>query len=487
MTVAESEVIREFTTRIWNAGLTEDDVRDLLGIRDVPLIMPQDLPSYLWRAGWDNSARALAICLFLLGQQVRRSQAEALLGANVVELLLQGGMLLEGEQGVVQSPVDLYPCLGVYVFTDSLLARQYLPDHVYHLGTDSYALARATPRQRFAKALDLCTGSGIQAIMAAMHTHEVTGVDLNPRALQFAAFNARLNGVGERVKFVQGDLYAPIGDETFDLITSNPPFVPTPDTTMQRHRTGGETGEEISERLVAGLPKHLNPGGTFCMVLDYPVMRDSTYLERLCTWVGGDRRGARGWGVAVLNFGNVSKEHYIRQHVGESADFAAYHQQYLEYLKSYERFGIVEVGFANVYIRRLPEGHPGFAVERMMITPHHDQSKRLQAWLDALEVYHDPRWEPAWDTWKPKLGPLVANLWTSQKEGRGMVEYVDIAWSAPVALDKDHAEFCSWLRGRQTAAQLADRWARRRKVSPEAARNWVKDMLRHLGEQLISC
>ena len=61
------------------------------------------------------------------------------------------------------------------------------------------------------------------------------------------------------------------------------------------------------------------------------------------------------------------------------------------------------------------------------------------------------------------------------------------AWSAPVALDKDHAELCSWLRGRQTAAQLAERWARRRKVSAAAARNWVKDMLRHLGELLIAC
>jgi len=480
---SDTEVLSELTTRVWNAGLTENDVRELLGIRDVPLIMPQDLPSYLVRAMGDNSARALAICLFLLGQQVRRNQAEALLGARPVELLLRVGMLLETEPGVLACQGDLYPCLGVYVFTNALLARRYDPDHVYHLGTDSYALARATPRKRYGKALDLCTGSGIQAIMAAMHTHEVTGVDLNPRALEFAAFNARLNGVGERTRFVRGDLYEPIGDETFDLITSNPPFVPTPDKTMQRHRTGGETGEEISERLVAGLPKHLNPGGLFAMVLDYPVMRDSTYLERLQTWLGA----RQGWGVAVLNFGNVSCEHYIKQHIGESADFGSYQQQYVEYLKSYERLGIYEVGFANVYIQRLPEGHPGYGVERLMITPHHDQSKRISAWLEALEKYRDPAWEPDWDKWKPKLGPLVANLWTSQKERRGMIEFVDLQWSAPVALDKDHAELCSWLRGRQTAGQLAERWARRRKLSVAAARTWVKDMLRHLGELLVAC
>src|SRR5437763_789552 len=76
-----------------------------------------------------------------------------------------------------------------------------------------------------ASVLDLCTGSGALAIAAARRgAREVTAVDVSRRAVLAARLNARLNGVHVRV--VHGDLYAPLRRARFDVIVSNPPYVP---------------------------------------------------------------------------------------------------------------------------------------------------------------------------------------------------------------------------------------------------------------------
>lgn len=74
--------------------------------------------------------------------------------------------------------------------------------------------------------LDLCTGSGVLAIAAARHgCRHVTAVDVSRRAVIAARCNARLNGVS--VNSVRGDLFEPVRGRRFDLIVSNPPYVPT--------------------------------------------------------------------------------------------------------------------------------------------------------------------------------------------------------------------------------------------------------------------
>ena len=83
--------------------------------------------------------------------------------------------------------------------------------------------------------------------MASRYAKEVIGVDLNPRAIRFARFNAQLNGV-RNISFVQGNLYEPVKEQSFDTILANPPFVPSPKRQI-RFRDGGATGEEILEQL----------------------------------------------------------------------------------------------------------------------------------------------------------------------------------------------------------------------------------------------
>ena len=120
------------------------------------------------------------------------------------------------------------------------------------------------------RALDLCTGSGAIAV-TLRHEHPaaaVTACDLSCDALAVAQQNARLNGA--EITFLQGDLWQPLEDMRFDLILSNPPYIPTLECddlqteVMQEPRMaldGGADGLDFYRRIAQGATAHLNPGG----------------------------------------------------------------------------------------------------------------------------------------------------------------------------------------------------------------------------------
>ena len=116
-----------------------------------------------------------------------------------------------------------------------------------------------------ASVLDLCTGSGILAVTAALRgARSVTAVDVSRRAVATVRLNARLNGV--KVRALRGDLFDAVGDRQFDAIVSNPPYVPSEDDDLptagpQRAWEGGRDGRLVLDRLVAGVDAHLRPGG----------------------------------------------------------------------------------------------------------------------------------------------------------------------------------------------------------------------------------
>lgn len=121
-----------------------------------------------------------------------------------------------------------------------------------------------------AKALDLCTGSGAIAVTLKHECPfaDVTAADLSADALEVAASNARLNNAD--VRFVQGDLWQPLHGECFDLILSNPPYIPTQDCetlqqeVMQEPRMaldGGADGLDFYRRIADGALPHLAPDG----------------------------------------------------------------------------------------------------------------------------------------------------------------------------------------------------------------------------------
>ncbi len=118
--------------------------------------------------------------------------------------------------------------------------------------------------------LDLGTGSGVLAIHAALRgAGRVVAVDVSRRAVLAARANGRLNGV--RVVGRRGDLFGAVGPERFDLIVSNPPYLPgpepdLPDRGLARAWEGGPRGRAFIDRICAGAPAHLRPGGRVLLV-----------------------------------------------------------------------------------------------------------------------------------------------------------------------------------------------------------------------------
>jgi release factor glutamine methyltransferase len=122
--------------------------------------------------------------------------------------------------------------------------------------------------------LDVGTGSGAIAVSVAKQhkTAAVTATDVSAAALAVARRNAAKHGVEERIRFLEGDVFAPLAaDERFDFVLSNPPYIAHADVAKletgvrdyEPHLAldGGPDGFALFDRLVSGAPAHLKPGG----------------------------------------------------------------------------------------------------------------------------------------------------------------------------------------------------------------------------------
>jgi ribosomal protein L3 glutamine methyltransferase len=136
-----------------------------------------------------------------------------------------------------------------------------------------------------ARVLDLCTGSGALAVLAAMRfpDAEIDAVDISADALEVAARNVEEHGLGERITLRCGDLFAPVAGERYDLIISNPPYVDAEGMAALppecRHEPalaldGGRDGIDVIARILAEAGRHLTEdGGLLCEVgRDRPVL-----------------------------------------------------------------------------------------------------------------------------------------------------------------------------------------------------------------------
>jgi release factor glutamine methyltransferase len=144
---------------------------------------------------------------------------------------------------------------------------------VFQPPSDSWLVVEQIRKESFGEgwsALDLCTGSGVLAIAAARHgAARTVAVDVSLRSVAAVRLNALLNGV--RVKSVRGDLFEPVRAEQFDLIVSNPPYLPTPPDGMSergltRAWDGGPDGRRVLDVICARVAAHLRPGGVVLIV-----------------------------------------------------------------------------------------------------------------------------------------------------------------------------------------------------------------------------
>ncbi len=373
--------------RLHELGYTEQGVSAAMKVADHCSRDWREWPAHLrnCRRVADEQPCALLASFFLIEALLEKPVLEDLLGVEAAALMARLEWTLEVE-GKVHFRYFLYPVLGSFILTDGFSSNPPTSrDQVYILGADSHMLARMAPRPRVAASLDHCTGSGVHAVLSAGHSGHAYGVDINPRALQFARLNAKLNRRPNSI-FLRSDCYEKFRrtpdhekrPSQFDLITANPPFVPAPEP-LTLCRGGGLSGEEVTEKIVRGLPEKLSPNGIFSMVTNIPIMRQQTFFARCREWLGSQEC----WSILVLTTHVWSVPSYVVAHQGEPAQ-ESYGDSFVAWLDAYETVGLEAVSSSLVYVFR---SATPLDVERICLPPRHGVADFIEDWITSMRSY----------------------------------------------------------------------------------------------------
>jgi ribosomal protein L3 glutamine methyltransferase len=161
--------------------------------------------------------------------------------------------------------------------------------------------------------LDLCTGSGCLAILAARHFPNATvdAVDISKDALAVAARNVAEHGLEDRVALHRGDLFAPLGNKRYDLIISNPPYVDAegmaalpPECRAEPKLAfdGGADGLDIVRRILDQAGRHLTPeGGLLCEIGRGRENLEAAYPQAPLLWLDTEDSEAEVFWIAAAD------------------------------------------------------------------------------------------------------------------------------------------------------------------------------------------
>ena len=178
-----------------------------------------------------------------------------------------------------------------------IVPRSYIGEMLFSglFGGEDFALIDDV--QAVTRVLDLCTGSGCLAILAAhiFPNAEIDAAELSVDAMAVARMNVAESGFADRINLFQGDLFAPLQGKTYDLIITNPPYVDA-DTMAQlppeflaepsMALAGGADGMDIVRRILKDAGRHLTKtGGMICEIGTDRQILDSEYPSVDFLWL----------------------------------------------------------------------------------------------------------------------------------------------------------------------------------------------------------
>lgn len=359
------------------AAFTADGLLDLLGASAYAALARSETVPALRATRGDGPLETL-VRLFLLQRPVPYARAAAALPVD--DCLADGWLVRDGaDAGLVRAGVDVRPYGGPegqdwWIVSDLGCAvggaggiaggtggpagveRSEL---VLGVGGASTTLAGITVRTPVGSALDLGTGSGIQALHAAQHAGRVTATDLNPRALHITRLTLALSGAPE-ADLRQGSLFEPVAGETFDLIVSNPPFVISPGARLT-YRDGGMGGDDLCRTLVRQSAERLNDGGYCQLLANWQHVEGEDWRERISSWVPS---GCDAW-IVQREVQDVAQyaELWLRDagdHRTAPEEYAARYDAWLEEFEARKTKG---VGFGWITLRKSGADRPSVVAE----------------------------------------------------------------------------------------------------------------------------
>ncbi|MEV6013147.1 methyltransferase [Streptomyces sp. NPDC051976] len=389
------------------AAFTADGCLDLLGAAAYAALSRAETVPAL-RATRGGSPLESLVRLFLLQRPVSYERARAAL-PRFDAYEAEGWLLRDGDD--VRATVDIRPYAGAdgadwWIVSDLGCAvggaggigggTAGVPgvpgvdraDLVLGVGGASTTLAGLTVREPVGSALDLGTGSGIQALHLSQHATRVTATDVNARALHFARLTLALSGAREP-DLRQGSLYEPVGEDRYDLIVSNPPFVISPQGRFT-YRDGGMAGDELCRTLVQQSTDHLNDGGLCQLLANWQHIEGQDWRERLASWVP---RGCDAW-IVQREVQDVTQyaELWLRDGGDHRTDPATYAARYDAWLDEFEQRKVNGIGFGWITLRKTGAEHPVITVEEWPHPVEQPLGPHIAGWFarqDFLRSHDD--------------------------------------------------------------------------------------------------
>jgi len=388
VTVPDPSLARPLRAALAAAEYTVDAVDTLLGeVARAALQRGETTPARPRTT--DGSPLATLVRLFLLQTSVTRPEADRALPGLVEDLA--GAGLLASSGGEVRALLDCRPYADddhdwwiVSDLTPGLDGQPLRvgPDHVLGVTPASTSLAQLTTRRRVGRALDLGTGCGVQSLHLGGHADHVVATDVNQRALTMAEFNATLNVID--IDLRNGSLWEPVARESFDVITSNPPFVISPATGDRLvYRDSGLPGDRVVEAIVREAPGHLNVGGWCHVVANWAIHRDVPWVERVGDWLAGD------CDALVVQREVLDPPAYVELWLKDAGRHGGpgYLAAYDAWLEWFHDQGIEAVGFGWINLRKAASAVEG--VRELLDHPYAVEqpiASAVEAWASAQHV-----------------------------------------------------------------------------------------------------
>ncbi len=259
----------------------EESVEGLLG-EDGVSAGPEDVAVFSRRL--PGTPLGIALRLLLLQLPVDEAAGAVALGAEAVDALLALGLVV-AEAGMLRSRSRIMPVEGLLISFDGFSTRDDPHGYVSTFSPTTAWLAALTSRRRVRSAVDIGTGNGAQALLAARHSDHVIATDLNPRALAYTEINAALNGL-DNIETRLGSLFEPVAGERFDLVTCNAPFVVSPESRWQ-YRDSGMPADQMSELVVRQAAAALSDDGYASVLVSWIAESKDEPDERVLAWLDG--------------------------------------------------------------------------------------------------------------------------------------------------------------------------------------------------------
>lgn len=318
-------LLRDFLSE---AGYTANRLRSELGLGRGLYANLENLAPLLERTNGDALLPLLGR-LFFIGWPAAIDLSRKHIPEQILQLCQDSGLLAIEDNSFSPAAV-IVPFENVLLFAaDAPRLRGTNPNIVIGPSSATSIVANSLFRTPAGTVLDICTGSGVLAIIAASFSDSVIGTDINERAVEFARFNAALNGV-ENVEFVAGDAFAPAEGKAFDRIIANPPFFLAP----KKNFTYSDSPLKLdgfTRKLAMEAPRYLKENGVFQMVCEWVEVEGEPWEQRLHSWTshsGCDVFVYVGPSSDPLNYSENRFHEAGSLHTGDTSNFISERVKY---------------------------------------------------------------------------------------------------------------------------------------------------------------